>query len=116
LVIEEFEQLESSLWRSETRFDRAYMDAVLAVDFQEFGRSGRRYNREQALAVESEQLKARLPLEEVTVQGLSGDVVLVTYISEVTYDELVLRANRSSLWVREAGRWRLRFHQGTPIE
>jgi ribonuclease HI len=23
---------------------------------------------------------------------------------------------RSSLWLRDGGRWRLRFHQGTPAE
>jgi len=40
--------------------------------------------------------------------------MLVTYVGEVMYDEVV-RANSSSIWVREAGNWRLHFHQGTPI-
>ena len=43
---QELRGLEESLWRAETRFDRKYMDAVLAPDFAEFGRSGRRYDRD----------------------------------------------------------------------
>lgn len=114
-MIDDLAQLEASLWQAETRFDRTYMEGVLADDFVEFGRSGRRYDRAQALAAEGQRIDARLPLEDFTVSLVSVDVALVTYISEVRYDE-VLRANRSSVWVREEGRWRLRFHQGTPIE
>jgi hypothetical protein len=36
-------QLEESLWRPQTRFDREYTDNILAPDFFEFGRSGRVY-------------------------------------------------------------------------
>jgi hypothetical protein len=38
--------LEESLWREETRFDRAHMGVVLAPGFLEFGMSGRRYDRD----------------------------------------------------------------------
>ena len=105
--------LEESLWRAETRFDRQYMDKVLAHDFLEFGRSGRRYDRAAILALAGESLNARLT--ELSATLVSPDVALVTYISEVT-SEGVQRANRSSLWVHDGNAWRLRFHQGTPIE
>jgi len=48
------------------------------------------------------------------VHAVTADVALLTYVSEARFDTLE-RANRSSLWVREGGRWRLRFHQGTPL-
>jgi hypothetical protein len=48
------------------------------------------------------------------VHEVAADVALVTYISELQFTTLEL-GNRSSLWVRSGGRWKLRFHQGTPI-
>lgn len=108
--------LEESLWRAETRFDEQYMRRVLSADFREFGRSGRRYDRDSILEIgePGDQIHARLPLLDLQVSLLAPHVVLVTYVSEVMYDG-VQRANRSSIWVREADSWRLRFHQGTSI-
>ena len=115
-VEDEFRALEESLWQAETRFDEQYMRRVLSADFREFGRSGRRYDRDSILEVgkPGNQIHARLPLVDFQVSLVAPQVVLVTYVSEVMYDK-VERANRSSIWVREAGSWRLRFHQGTPV-
>ena len=112
-VQEELRVLEESLWRAETRFDKRYMEEVLAPDFGEFGRSGRRYDRVTAMGMGSpgDRIGARLPLAGFEVHLVAENVG--TYTSEVEYDE-VQRAHRSSLWVRQQGRWRLRFHQGTP--
>ena len=86
------------------------MDEVLAPDFLEFGRSGRCYDKAATLAMAGELIDARLT--RLTVTSLAPDVALVTYVSEVVYDQ-VQRSNRSSLWVRHGSAWRLRFHQGT---
>jgi hypothetical protein len=112
---DELRRLEESLWRPETRFDRTYMDGVLAPDFFEFGRSGRTYDRAACLAVEPSVLDVRLPLPGFGVVCLDADTALVTYVSEVRFDE-VLYANRASIWSRTPDGWRLRFHQGTPRE
>jgi len=105
-------ELEHSLWRSTTRFDADYMGQVLTDDFLEFGRSGRGYDRQAVLDVPALTLDVRLL--NLTVHPVGPDVALVTYVSEAQFEDLE-RANRSSLWVREEGRWRLRFHQGTPL-
>ena len=105
--------LEESLWREETRYDRAYMDAVLAPGFAEFGRSGRTYDRESCLVDAGEPIGARLPLEDFAVTFVRPDVALVTYVNEDEADG-PRRSNRMSLWDRADGRWRLLFHQGTP--
>ncbi|WP_336921561.1 nuclear transport factor 2 family protein [Aquipuribacter sp. SD81] len=113
---EELRRLEESLWRAETRFDRRYMDAVLAPDFAEFGRSGRRWDRAEILAMTGDVLDARLV--DLRVSLLADGVALVTYVSEVQTNGVagdVQRANRSSVWVHGDGAWRLRFHQGTPV-
>lgn len=106
-------ELEASLWRSETRWDRSHMEAILAPDFVEFGRSGRVYSREDALALEPEPFTARLPLDAWQARLLGPDNALVTYVSEVDRNG-VERANRSSIWSRTDDGWKLRFHQGTP--
>ena len=104
---------EEPLWRADTRYDAAYMDAVLHPDFTEFGRSGRTYDRAAILADPQAEIRATLPLAQFRVEPLTPDVVLVHYVSEVQYDELEV-ANRTSVWVRVDAEWRLRFHQGTP--
>lgn len=107
--------LEQSLWRRETRFDRALMDATFAPDFFEFGRSGRRYTRDEMLFDPSEATAIHATLHDLKVTRLSPDLALVTYVSEVRDGEPEW-ANRASIWDRASGRWLLRFHQGTPCE
>jgi hypothetical protein len=115
LTADEYNQLrrlEESLWRAETRFNRNHMNQVLAPDFLEFGRSGRVYAREDVLDVPPQPINATLA--EFTVRSIAPNVALLTYLSELTYDEVKEVANRSSLWSRHSGAWRIRFHQGTP--
>ena len=111
---EELERLEESLWRTDTRFDREYMESILAPDFFEFGRSGRTYARDDTLSIEPSKIKAQLPLRDFKVVRLAEDVRLVTYTSEVWAEDGVELANRSSLWLRTTSGWMLKFHQGTP--
>ena len=107
--------LELTLWRSETRYDRALMEQTFAPDFREFGRSGRRYSRDDLLpGGESHPIDATL--HDLTVTEIRPDVALVTYRSELRRSTGTDWANRSSLWDRASGRWQLRFHQGTPCE
>ena len=112
----ELAELETSLWRETTRFDHTWMNAILAPDFTEFGRSGRRYDRKASLEADREPINAVLPLEQFTVELLRPDLALVTYISETVAPNGPRRSNRMSLWDRTDGTWRLRFHQGTPVE
>ncbi len=108
--------LEETLWRAETRFDPVLMDQTYSSDFLEFGRSGRRYERAEMLFNPDQmaEIRAVLPLPDYSVAMVAADVVLATYTSEVRYGDEVEVGRRSSLWVREGGRWQLRFHQGTP--
>ncbi|MBK8202576.1 MAG: DUF4440 domain-containing protein [Bdellovibrionales bacterium] len=107
-------ELEESLWRSETRFDLVHQEKVFAPDFFEFGRSGRTYTREQMVRSEQQPIRAKLPLQNFRIHPLDANNVLVTYVSEVQYEELE-RANRCSVWSRTSDGWQLRFHQGTPL-
>jgi hypothetical protein len=114
LTPEEFRDLEESLWRAETRYDRDYLESVLHPDFFEFGRSGRTWTRAETMTSEPGQIDIVLPLPDFTVAPLGADAVLLTYRSIVRHEDLHY-ANRSSIWVRDGESWRIRFHQGTPF-
>jgi hypothetical protein len=105
-------KLEESLWRAETRFDREYMEQLLAPDFVEFGRSGQVHSRADTLSAPAGSITATL--RDLAVQPIGSDVALVTYVSEVGDGENATIGNRSSIWTSDHGHWRLRFHQGTP--
>jgi hypothetical protein len=111
--MELLKKFEESLWRRETRFDNGYMRSILAEDFFEFGRSGKVYDLDISLSAPDQDINATLPLKDFAVHQITENVVLITYISEVKYDDLEV-ANRSSLWLKTDAGWKLKFHQGTP--
>lgn len=110
----ELESLEEALWRSETRFNRTHMREVMSPDFFEFGQSGRVYDAEEVLSVDTEDIEAALPLPNLKIRQISDDVFQVTYDSVVNRGQDIEFAHRSSIWSRSEGKWELRFHQGTP--
>lgn len=104
--------LEDSLWRPETRFDRALMERTFAPEFFEFGRSGRVWTRTECLDAPPQPFSARLT--DIAVRYVTPDVAQVTYKCVGTFDGVELPGNRSSLWRRTGDTWQLVFHQGTP--
>ena len=114
--IEELRNLETELWVADTRFNRNYMEQIFAEDFVEIGRSGRIHSRQNVLSVEKSDINAVLPLEDFKVRLVASDVALVTYNSTVTYNGVVEKGRRSSLWLRTEETWQLNFHQGTPYD
>lgn len=103
--------LEEAMWRPETRFDRAYMDAILTADFEEIGQSGRVWSRAEAIDLGPLPIDVRLPLEDFSAVELAPGVAHVRYAS-IPEHGTRSAALRSSIWVR-SDRWRLRFHQAT---
>ena len=113
--VDELRKLEESLWISQTRFDKAYMERVLSPEFVEFGRSGNVYSREETLVAAYQDIRCTFPLKHFTAHLLDANVFLVTYMSERIIDGEVFVANRSSIWLKMPQGWQLRFHQGTPV-
>lgn len=117
-VLAKIRTLEESLWEAETRYDNDYMERIFSSDFVEFGRSGRRYQRSEMFFDERtrHEIGATLPLPEFQARYIAHDVIQTTYVSETVADETVVRANRASVWSLVNEEWKLRFHQGTPVE
>lgn len=106
-------ELEESMWKPETRFNKDYLEKTLASDFFEFGRSGRIYTKEITMSAPKQEIKATLPLKNFQIKLIDKNTALVTYVSEVQYEVLEL-TNRSSIWSKTSSSWQMRFHQGTP--
>ncbi|WP_295128442.1 ribonuclease HI family protein [uncultured Leifsonia sp.] len=103
-------RLERELVEPSVRADASRVAALLHPDFEEIGRSGTLWGRDAILEVLAEE---DAPAAEIAVLGterLGSDVILLT---ARTVDERGASL-RSSVWLRSGGRWRLRFHQGTP--
>jgi hypothetical protein len=102
---------ELALLAPETRTSPERMKALLHRDFREVGASGKHWDRETVAAMAAASSGPALRADDVDATRLADTVVLVTYASSAPGGR---PAHRSSVWVRESGRWLLRHHQGTP--
>jgi hypothetical protein len=116
--IAHFYELETSLLRPEVRASRDALSKLLAIDFVEFGSSGRIYDRDQVidgLVQESSAPQVERTAYEFSVHRLSEVVVLVTYrVSRRMLGGGEFQTLRSSVWQLREDRWQMVFHQGTP--
>jgi ribonuclease HI len=106
--LDEVVALERALLSAEVRSDPDAVAALLDPAWTEHGASGRSWSR-------AEMLDRIAPLdgadlEVLSVEPLAPDVVLLLWRSHTDAGSSL----RSSVWVRTGGRWRQRFHQGTP--
>jgi glyoxylase I family protein len=110
VIEDEIRELELSLITQPGRSSAEHLREVVSEDFREFGTSGRTYGKGEVIA---ELLSKPSPaassgpaLVDLRVVELAPGVALATYRTRLSL--------RSSIWRREAGAWRLYFHQGTP--
>ncbi|MFB4204979.1 DUF4440 domain-containing protein [Arhodomonas sp. KWT2] len=115
-MADELEALERELHRSVRRRSRERLLVLLHPDFREIGYSGREHSRDAILANLSDGEPPGVHAEGFRCRRIAPGTVLVTYRSaRVSADgHLSRHALRSSVWLREAGHWRMIFHQGTP--
>ena len=105
-------ELELRLLTPSVRVDREAVDRLLHHDFVEIGASGRVWDRASILAALARDPRAAPEVSDLVSAPLTDGAVLVTYRA-VHADGRSTR--RASIWLRdERGRWRVRFHQGTP--
>lgn len=100
--------LERELLTDGVRSDPAAVAALLHPDWIEIGRSGRLWSREELLASVAP-LAEPVGLDTIAITRVDPTTILVLWRA-VAADRSTLR---SSLWVRDGGDWRQRFHQGT---
>jgi ribonuclease HI len=102
--------LEEQLLDPEVRADAGRLAVLLDPDFEEFGTSGRAWNRDTMLAALDDDPSTAASMQVLNVQVFDGATALLTYRTTDRRGS----ALRSSVWRHTDGQWRLRFHQGTP--
>jgi uncharacterized protein (DUF952 family) len=109
------EHLEGGMW-TDPRFDHEWMDRMLHPEFAEVGMSGHTYTREATIAAPGDEIGAVLPLEDYRLELIDEDVAMARYVSHDRQTGEMRHAHRTSIWVNTNEGWRLRFHQGTPLD
>jgi ribonuclease HI len=110
-------RLEEILLDPTVRRDSSYVDELLASDFQEFGSSGRSWSRDQILELLRTETYSPPEVKDFQCTSLAENVALVTYhtVRQDLLTAVRTTTMRSSIWILEAERWRVRFHQGTRV-
>lgn len=112
-IEQELYDLELTLLQPATRKDVNKLIQLLTEDFVEVGSIGVAFTREEIIAELARERPAQWTIENLKTRPLGEGVVLVTYrATRIRYGERVVSL-RSSIWKRNAGRWRMAFHQGT---
>jgi hypothetical protein len=116
-LLQELRDLEVELHHPGVRCSRERLEELLHAEFHEVGRSGRRYSRDMVINYLASQA-ADAAIESFTfeMQLLADGCMLLTYQSAHRAADGTLKNHtlRSSVWVRNAGRWQIVYHQGTP--
>jgi hypothetical protein len=106
--------LEERLLDPTVRASKAAVADLLDDDFVEYGSAGGIYDKAQVVDGLAAETPVARTVSDLTVRELAPDLGLVTY--RVTrHGEPETHSLRSSVWRRTDGRWRLLFHQGTPV-
>ncbi len=111
-----FKDLETSLHKKEVRNSHEKVDALIADDFMEFGKSGGVYFKNDTLAgLASEQVDLAIEVSDFLVKELGDSAVLVTYKATMLDSDNVTKVTtlRSSIWQKQNENRRMMFHQGT---
>ncbi|WP_431247662.1 RNase H family protein [Leifsonia xyli] len=103
-------RLERELLEPSVRSDASRLAELLHPSFSEIGRSGRLWGRDAIVSELADEDAPAAGLEVLGVDRVSRDALLLTARTVDARGATL----RSSLWVQSSGRWRLRFHQGTP--
>ncbi|RDV44555.1 DUF4440 domain-containing protein [Leifsonia sp. ku-ls] len=103
-------RLERELLEPAVRSDASRLAELLHPSFAEIGRSGRLWGRDALVSELADEEPLVADLEVLGVDRVGPEALLLTARTTDARGGTL----RSSLWVRSSGRWRLRFHQGTP--
>ena len=110
-------ELESALLLREVRASAARLEELLDDDFHELGVSGTVWTRAAIVEALRDEAFSERTISDFRVKRMASDVALVTYRAhrEAIPERPAAESLRSSLWKLRAGRWRMAFHQGTPL-
>ena len=104
--------LELEISGKEVRASSTRLAELLHDDFEEFGKSGKRFNKSSIVEELPVWDYQKIEVSCFECVSLSKESVLTKYQSLSNG----VKANRSSIWVKENNSWQMIFHQGTVCE
>ncbi|MBJ2156037.1 VOC family protein [Variovorax sp. IB41] len=110
-------KLEGALHLREVRSSAAQLEELLDDDFRELGVSGIEWTRPAIIEALRDEAFSERTISDFRVQRMAPDIALVTYRAhrDAIPERPAADSLRSSLWRLRRGRWRMAFHQGTPL-
>ena len=118
-LLAELQRYETELHRADVRRDRARLEALLHPEFIEFGRSGRRYERDEIInELKRSDTDPKIHADDFELRSLAADCAMLTYLSAHVDESgnLFRRTLRTSIWAQGEDGWQMLFHQGTPAD
>ena len=117
---EEIKALELSLHQPDVRSYKESLELLLHPSFKEIGYSGVSYSLSSTLeSLKHESISGSVPViwsQDYEFSDLAPEIVQLWYLSaQVKEGQLVRHAKRTSIWVKDAAVWRMKYHQATPV-
>ena len=95
---------------------RETYESMTEAQFWEVGASGRRYSRESIVQTLLERYSKPYEDEWETKDFFCQELAEQLYLLTYTLLQGPIVTRRTTIWRRDAGRWRIVFHQGTVVE
>lgn len=110
-------KLEGALHLREVRASATRLKELLDEDFHELGASGAAWTRDAIIDALRDEAFSSREMTDFRVSRVANDVALATYRvhRDASAERPAADSLRSSLWKCRQGRWRMVFHQGTPL-
>lgn len=110
-------KLEEKLQKPDVRKSAKELDDLISDDLIEFGSSGQKYTKKDVLANLPSSPEIKFIMTDFETNILGEKIVQSLFKTEKTNLETgkITTSLRSSLWRNEDGKWKMLFHQGTPI-
>jgi len=105
------QQLEQELHAASVRKSGRVAE-LLSDSFVEIGCSGKTYSKAQIISALAAEATTTIAATDFSVRSIAPDVALLTYRA-CRHSVQNVCSLRSSIWQKQAGQWRILFHQGT---
>ena len=109
-------KLELELLKPEVRKSEEKLNKLLADDFFEIAKDGKRYSKKDIIKILPQRPEEIFIVKDFEIKKIASNTILATYIAdrEIVETNQKSRTLCSSLWQKKNGKWQMIFFQGTP--
>lgn len=95
----------------------AILSELIDDEFMEIGSSSIIHDKKEVVRWLKSDDASQIEGVDFKASFITDEVILLTYVSQIKQPQLdkPKQAMRSSIWKCSAGKWRMIFHQGTPL-